>query len=110
MEYREGFCEDMPYTCSFTRTYLILDTSDSNDGNYIYLTLREFQDEEVVTVKVDRDLVSEIVEDTYYEFKFGSVGKSDNTDIKTIFESNLLLMITATEKTELEQINESVCK
>lgn len=110
MEYREGFCEEEPYTCSFTRTYLVLDTSDSNDQNFVYLTLREFQAEEVVTVKVEKDLVPEIIEDTYYEFKFASTGKSDQTDIETIFESNSLLMITATDKNGLEQINEPVCK
>lgn len=110
MEYREGFCEDKPYTCSFTRTYLVLDTSDSNDEKYIYLTLREYQEEEVVTVKVEKELISSIIEDTYYEFKFGSTGKSDKTDIKTIFESNLLLEILSTDKVETEQINEKVCK
>ena len=110
MEKREGFCQDLPYTCSFTRTYLILDTSISNDENYIYLTLREFQAEEVVTIKIEKAIVPEIIEDSYYAFKFASTGKSDKTDIKTLFESNRLLEITSTDKLGLDQINESICK
>lgn len=110
MEYKEGFCIDTPYTCSFTRTYQVLDVSDSNDSKYTFLTLKEYQKEEVVTVKVKKELASNLLEDNYYEFKFGSVGKNDKVDIKTIFESNLLLMINETEKIESEQINESICK
>lgn len=110
MEYREGFCQDVPYTCSFTRTYLVLDMSESNDDKYIYLTLREFQAEEVVTVKVKRELASKIIEDNYYEFKFASTGKSSNVDIKSLFEANTLLSVNPTDKIGLEQINENVCK
>ena len=110
MEYREGFCKEFPYTCSFTRTYLVLDISDSNDYEFIYLTLREFQEEEVVTVKVKRELASFIIEDNNYEFKFVSTGKSSNVDIKSLFESNTLLSINPTDKIGLEQINENVCK
>lgn len=110
MDYREGFCKEEAYTCSFTRTYLVLDVSDSNDSEFIYLTLREYQGEEVVTVKVDRYLNEEILEDYYYEFQFGSTGKSKEIDIKNIFDSNILLSITSTDKVGLEQMNENVCK
>jgi len=110
MTKKEGFCIEEPYTCSFVRTYLILDTSISNDENYIYLTLKEYQDEEVVTVKIDKTLVPEIVEDNYYEFRFTSTGKSNETDIKSIFESNKLIEINKTIRTGLNQINENLCK
>lgn len=110
MEYREGFCREVPYTCSFTRTYLVLDISDSNDEAYIYLTLREFQEEEVVTVKVKKELSSVIIEDNNYEFTFASTGKSSDVDIKSLFESNTLLSINATDKIGFDQMNENVCK
>jgi len=110
MEYREGFCREVPYTCSFTRTYLVLDMSDSNDYDYVYLTLREFQEEEVVTVKVKRSLASVIVEDNNYEFTFASTGKSSSIDIKTLFESNTLLSINSTDRIGFDQINEDICK
>ena len=110
MEYKSGFCEADPYICSFIRTYLVLDISDSNDEQYVYLTLRAFQDEEVVTVKVEKNLTNEIVEDYYYEFQFAYLGKEDKEDIQSIFENNRLLTIVATDKQGLEQINESICE
>lgn len=110
MSYVEGFCKKTPYICSFIRTYLVLDISDSNSEEYSYLTLRGFQDEEVATVKVDKKLVQDIEEDQYYEFQFGSLTTGDGKDIKNLFESHLLLSISHTEKTGLEQINEDVCK
>lgn len=108
MEYREGFCIEEPYACTFTKTYLVLDTSNSDDQKYVYLTLKEYQSEEVATIKIKRDNTFDFVEDIYYEFKFGSIGKSKNEDIETIFNSNLLLMINQSDK--LEHINESICK
>lgn len=110
MQYAEGFCREVPYICSFIRTYLILDISDSNDKKYSYLTLKEFQSEEVTTIKVEKELVSDIEEDQYYEFQFGSLTENDKTDIKSLFDSHLLLSISHTEKEGLEQVNENVCK
>lgn len=111
MEYKPGFCEDEPYICLFTKTYLVLDVSDSNDDNYIYLTLKMFQGEEVVTVKVKKNLIgNSILEDQYYEFQFASKGNSSNENIEAIFDSHELISITVTEKEGFEQINESVCE
>ena len=110
MEYREGFCKDDPYICSFTKTYLILDIRDSNDNKYVYVTVRAFQDEEVVTAKVEKYLLKDAVEDKYYEFTFGSVGKSKNETAKAIFENNKLINVVETDKVGLEQINDKICK
>lgn len=110
MQYAEGFCREVPYICSFIRTYLVLDISDSNDKKYSYLTLKEFQSEEVTTIKVEKELVFDIEEDQYYEFQFGSLTENDKTDIKNLFDSHLLLSISHTEKEGLEQVNENVCK
>lgn len=110
MKNREGFCKKEPYSCSFAKTYLVLDISDSNDLKYQYLTLREYQGEEVVTVKVNRELIEEIEEDNYYTFQFGSTGKSMEEDIQSIFDSHLLLAITKSEEDRLKSKNEKVCQ
>lgn len=109
MEYNDGFCKQEPYICPFTRTYLVLDISESNKEEYRYLTLREFQGEEVTTVKVNKKLMTGIVEDKSYEFNFGYLGNSRETNIKSIFENNLLLSIIDTEKVGLEQVNDNLC-
>ena len=76
----------------------------------MYLTLREYQEEDVVTVKVEKELISNVIEDTYYEFNFASIGKSKNTDIEKLFKSNRLLSVNPTDKIGLDQINENICK
>lgn len=109
MEYQEGFCIKDAYICSFTRTYQILDVSESNDEINLYVTLKSFQGEEVVTVKIFKDLASDIEEENYYEFTFASSGKGEE-DIRSIFQNHRLLGIKKTELTGLEQINENICK
>lgn len=110
MEYEEGFCQELPYICHFIKTYLILDASESNDQRYMYLTLKQFQAEEVETIKIEKSLVPELEEDQYYEFTFGHQGLNQEETIKEIFEHNILLSIIKTEKVGLDQINESICK
>ena len=73
---KEGFCQEEAYICTFTKTYLVRDITESNDSKYIYLTLRAFQDEEVFTVKVKKSLNPEIEEGKSYEFTFASIGNS----------------------------------
>lgn len=110
MKKKEGFCKDEPYICSFIKTYLVLDVSDSNDEKHVYLTLKQFQGEEVVTVKVERSLIGEMIEDQSYEFQFTSVEITDEESIEDIFKNHELVSIIATDKVGLDQINESVCK
>lgn len=107
---KEGFCQDKAYICTFTKTYLVRDVTESNDSKYVYLTLRAFQDEEVFTVKVDNNLNPTIEEKKFYEFTFASIGSSKKEDIESIFTNHELLSITATDKEGLEQVNESVCE
>lgn len=108
MKYEEGFCKEESYVCSFTKTYQVLDISDINDS-YSYLTLKQYNNEEVASVKVKKELITDIVEENYYEFRFGSIGKGEE-NIKAIFEEQYLLSINETNKIDLEQINENICK
>lgn len=110
MEYKEGFCKQVPYICSFIRTYLVVDITDSDDKDFTNITLKEFQKEEMVTIKIKSELASNIIKDSNYEFTFLSTGKSNKLDIKDLFESNKLLSINPTTKIGLDQINENICK
>ena len=109
MKYQEGFCKKEAYICSFTKTYQILDVSESKDGESLYLTLKQFQNEEVVTVKISKELAVDIEEESYYEFTFASLGRGEE-NIQSIFKDHRLLKIEKTELTGLEQINEDICK
>lgn len=110
MEYMEGFCVEEPYICSFEKTYLVLDISESNDEDYSYLTLREFQGEDVVTVKVKKEFTIDVVEENYYTFLFNNLGKSMKEDIKSIFDNHRLVSVMLTDEVGLNQINDNICR
>lgn len=107
MEYMDGFCtNDVTSNKTFTRTYNILNIADSDDEEYVYLTLRQFQGEEVATVKVLRRLALAIKEDHNYEFTFQYVIKQDTKNINDIFDKYDLISIIETDKEGLNQIQE----
>lgn len=92
---------------SFIRTYNVLHVEDSNDSNYIYLTIRQFQEEEVQTVKVERRLCPDIVEGKNYEFTIKPNNKLED-NILSIFNNSKILSIKKTDKIGLEQIQDSI--
>lgn len=92
---------------SFIRTYKVLNIEDSNDKNYIYLTIRQFQGEEVQTVKVERKLCPNIVVGKNYEFTLKPNYRLED-NILSIFNNSTILSIKETNKTGLEQIQDSI--
>lgn len=96
--------EDLP---SFIRTYNILNVADSNDENFLYLTIRAFNCEEVQTIIVKRKLCPNISEGKNYEFTI-KPNFSMEDDILSIFNNSDILTIEETAKTGLEQINENI--
>ena len=90
----------------FTRTYMVYNIAESNDYNYLYLTIRQFQSEEIETVKVKRSDFDNSKEDVYYEIKFKIKDNSIKDNIKSIFENTEIVKATITDKTGLEQVNE----
>ena len=90
----------------FTRTYNINHIAESNNYDYLYITIREFQAEEIETVKVNRsDFKTAEVGDNYeITFKINNNDIEDN--IKSIFECSEIISAKKTNKTGLEQISE----
>lgn len=93
---------------SFIETYNVLHIAESNSEEYIYLTVRQFQAEEIETVKVQRSLASKVEVDKYYEFTFIYTESLVEDNIKSIFENTILSSIVETDKMGLEQINDSI--
>ncbi len=106
MEYEEGFCQSNNVQ-SFTRTFEVLNVVDSNDESYLYLTLREYQGEVVETVKVLRELCPDIAEGNNYEFTFESTIPVEDDSINTLFANTNLISIVQTDKTGMDQIQDS---
>lgn len=93
---------------TFTKTYNVLNVADSNDEDYLYITIRQFQEEEIKTVKVQRSLADIIEVEKDYEFTFQYTDKNVNEDIKSIFDNTVLISIKKTNKQGLEQIQDSI--
>ena len=92
---------------TFIRTYEILNVAESNDTNYMYLTIRQFQGEEVQTVKVEKALCPEIEEGKSYEFTLKQNRKPED-NILSIFNNSSVVSIKETDKIGLEQIQEDI--
>ncbi|MBR2828094.1 MAG: hypothetical protein IKE70_02555, partial [Bacilli bacterium] len=91
----------------FKRTYNINHIAPSNDYDYIYITIRGFQAEEIETVKVKRNQFEEfqVGDNVEITFKIESGKIEDN--LKSIFQYSNVISATKTDKTGLEQINDT---
>lgn len=92
---------------SFIRTYRVLNVEDSNDENYIYLTIRQFQCEGVQTIKVEKKLCPDIVAGKDYEFTLKPNNRLED-DILSIFNNSEILSIQETDKEGVIQIQDSI--
>ena len=90
----------------FTRTYMIYNVAQSNDYDYLYLTIRAFQDEEIETVKVKRKDFDNYKEDVYYEITFKITSNEIEDNLKSIFKNSEIIKANQTDKTGLEQVFE----
>lgn len=88
---------------TFSKVYGIINIAPSNNDNYLYLTLRDYQHEEVETVKVLKDLASSVEINKTYEFTFNARGIEPDEDIEDIFKKCSLINIKSTEETGLDQ-------
>lgn len=93
---------------TFTKTYNVVNVADSNDENYLYLTIRKFQDEEVKTVKVQRSLANTVKKENNYEFTFQYTNNIAEDNIESIFANTMLIAIKKTDKQGLEQVQDSI--
>lgn len=99
--------QDQSQLKTFIRTYKILNIAESNNQDYLYLTIRQFQDEEVQTIKVKRNLCPQIQEEKNYEFTI-KPNKKIEDNILSIFNNSTIISIKETDKTGLNQIQDSI--
>lgn len=94
---------------TFIRTYKVLNVAESNEEAYLYLTIRQYQFEEVVTVKVKRELCPDVSEGNSYEFTFRYTSKLVKDDtINDIFDNTDLIKIVYTDKEGMGQIQDGL--
>lgn len=109
MKYEDDFCKEQQYVKKqFIKTYKVLNIAESNDYNYVYVTVRQFQKEEIETVKIPRSLSGDIVIDKDYEFTFKTKNRFIKENTKSIFANTEIISIKETNKVGLDQINENI--
>lgn len=105
-EYEDRFERQLSNT--FIRTYQVLNVTESDDFNHLYITIKQFQADEVETVKVQRDLANSIEANKNYEFTFEYTNNTFENNIKSIFENTTLVSVKETDKVDLDQIQDSI--
>jgi len=107
---KNNYKEELEYECVLTKTYHIKNINKSNDENYLYVTLSEFQGVGTFTIKLEKSLSNELNTDKNYEFTFNTYENLLNETPETIFANSQLINIKISEKVGLEQTNEYNCK
>ncbi len=93
--------------CNFIRTYKIIDIINNNDQTF--LTITSPLDDDVITVKIKKELIEDITINNYYEFTFSTYQSYIDTDIDEIFNDADVIKITKTDKKIAEQTQDASC-
>ena len=93
---------------TFTRTYHINYITDSNDYEYLYITIREFQNEEVETVKINKNEFDNIQVGDNWEITFKIINNDIEDNIKSIFKNCEIITAKKTDKIGLEQVSDPI--
>jgi len=104
------YYEDKEELKIFTRTYNVISVEESNTYEYLYLTVKQFQFEEIETIRVLRSIAKNVIEGKNYEFTFEYSGEDyiNENDIEEIFDECKIQEINYTDKIGLDQIQESI--
>ena len=97
------------YYCNITKTETIENIIDSQDYDFIYVTLKSFQDEDIQTIKIKRNKKQEILAGNNYEFTFEINKKIEIDSILSIYNNSNIISVRKTDKTGLELTNEDLC-
>lgn len=93
---------------TFTRTYNIKNIAYSNSEEFIYITIREFQAEEIETVKVKTAVFKDANVGDNWEIKFKITNNDIEDNIKSIFANTEIVSAKKTDKTGLEQVSDPI--
>lgn len=116
------------YYCDFTKTYRIVNLLPgyvASVSEWSYVAVDQFQNQNVIALKVPSKLKERLKENNYYEFKYmivgsGSINSMDDVNKYMTLDEIILnkkeddvkvyLTINETNKTGLEQVNENICQ
>ena len=108
----EDLCVKENEKTAFKRTYQILNITDSDNEEYWFLTLKEYQVDEVVTVKVKKEINPNLKEKKSYIFELEFNGTCITDELKWILGNTDIVSIKPTDKIGMDATRDEVntCK
>lgn len=104
----DNLCVKNDEGLSFRRTYQVLNITDSDTEEYWHLTLKEYQVDDVVTVKVKKEINPNLKEKRSYVFEFAYNGTCITDELKWILENAEIVSIKQTDKVGMDAIRDEV--
>lgn len=96
-------------TCEFIRTYHIMNIQHTKTGEYVYVTLSSFLEDDIYTAKIKTSLAENLVVNYDYEFTFQTYQSYIDSDIEEVFHDANVLNIHKTNKVGKDQIQDTSC-
>ena len=108
----DDLCVKNSEKTAFKRTYQILNITDSDNEEYWFLTLKEYQVDEVVTVKVKKEINPNLKEKKSYVFELEFNGTCITDELKWILGNTDIVSIKPTDKIGMDATRDEVntCK
>lgn len=95
--------------CTVIRTYYIDNIGKSNDENYIYITIHEFQVEGTYTVILPKSISKDIKVDNSYEFTFKTTKEYTTTNTEELFNNGEIINLKFSDKEGLDRTSKFYC-
>lgn len=96
-------------SCDFVRTYFVEMIKESDDGEDYTVVLSEYLSDDLTTVRLDKDIATDLKVGFYYEFIFKTYQAYIDTDIENIFDENEVVSVKETDKVGVNQIQQDSC-
>lgn len=101
---------DDKYNCTMIKTYYINNINKSNDENYLYITISEYQIEGTYTVKLPIVMSKHLKVGDSYEFTLKTNKDYISTTTDILFENTEIIKIEYTDKIGLDRVNTYNCE
>lgn len=95
--------------CTIIRTYYIDSIGKSNDENYLYITIHEFQVEGTYTIKLPKIVSKNLEVGKSYEFTFEANKKYTSIPTDILFKNSNIINVVNTNKEGLERTSTYTC-
>lgn len=100
---------DVKKKCTVIRTYYIDNIGKSNDDNYLYITVHEFQVEGTFTMRLSKLIGNNLEVGNNYEFTFKTTKEYLKTTTDNLFENSEVINIKYSDKVGNEIVSKSYC-